>query len=221
MGRLGFGVCRCPSLGAVGQLVEVRCSRVGFFAGEDDVVITGGDVVGKLGRDVALIAMAFAQKNHMPTAQIVFGPDADPSPPLLEKGRALHIEYRGGAGGAAELSAYGGATFVALASLILQRRPRSDTAVLGSLNKEASFILYYPREPLSAAHVRACAAQGVTRLIVAPHTEMDEAAEAALVEAWPKDNGRDRTAPPPRPTRLAEVLRLCFVLEAGTVANVS
>jgi hypothetical protein len=105
--------------------------------------------------------------------------------PLRQNGRAVHTHYRGGVGGGTELSAHGAATYTAPASLVLQRRPRSDTAVLGTVNQQGGLAPYSPRQPLSVARVRACRAQGTRRLIVAPHTEMDEAAKAALVEGPP------------------------------------
>jgi hypothetical protein len=60
---------------------------------------------------------------------------------------------------------------VAVLSLLLQRRPRADTGVLGDLTCEG---LLGPIDDWSVEWVDACVAQGLRRMVVSDVTELPE-----------------------------------------------
>jgi len=91
----------------------------------------------------------------------------------------VHIEN---SGLPVTLSYHSGAIFISLVSLMIKRRPRTDTAIYGSIGPTSSFS---STRAWGTKEVTCCKEKGIRRVVVGKGTEIDKKAQRMADKVQP------------------------------------
>ena len=175
------GIGRCVGLEGQARPFESQCCWV--RPGSRKLIVTGGigddrsgdETLRQLG-ETAFLTLS----SHIEVVKDKFRALTDSNVDLLKTGHDVHMHLVWEAYGGVKHGSYQASMAASLLSLMIQRRPRDDTAILGALTCTGR---------LSAANlevdvVALCSAQGIRRVTVAEEQgfEQDVLDQAAVVK---------------------------------------
>ena len=175
------GIGRCVGLEGQARPFESQCCWV--RPGSQKLIVTGGIGDDELGDETLrhLAKVVFLTvSSHIEVVKHNLRALTGNSVDLIKTGHDVHMHLVWEANGGVKHGRYQAAMAASLLSLMIQRRPRDDTAILGALTCTGRLSV----ANLEVDVVALCYAQGIRRMIVAEEQgfEQEVLDQAAVVE---------------------------------------